>query len=397
MYMVRKSSMTVGTIAAGRAGGDGSGDVRISRVVCYERGAGRRESRYDTDDLRQLRFITSAQVGAFTTGADRRVLTLGRGGRRAAPGNGLSGYRLDQDRHLGGESVSSGGTGLRSDRHRTCPIIAAFRAERCTSLWGMPERGDGIRKHDGQALHKTYGCQMNVYDSERMADVLRPLGYALTDEQEGADMVVLNTCHIREKAAEKVYSELGRVKEMKGRKEDAGLGSATVVVAGCVAQAEGQEIMRRAPVVDFVVGPQAYHQLPELIARASRAKGERLAADFAADEKFEALPVERHAAERSPPFSPFRRDATSSAPSAWCQHPRREWSRPMETSRPRPAARSAGVREVTLRANVNAYTGGLTKLVRRWQPSKDDRIRSHHHPPLDMDDALIAAMPKSPN
>ena len=119
-------------------------------------------------------------------------------------------------------------------------------------------------------LHiKTYGCQMNVYDSERMADVLRPLGYGLTDEAEGADLVVLNTCHIREKAAEKVYSELGRIKEMKQRKAEAGGGETTVVVAGCVAQAEGEEMIRRAPVVDLVVGPQSYHRLPELIARAA--------------------------------------------------------------------------------------------------------------------------------
>ncbi len=109
---------------------------------------------------------------------------------------------------------------------------------------------------------KTYGCQMNVYDSERMADVLRPLGYGLTDQAEGADLVVLNTCHIREKAAEKVYSELGRIKALRAAKAQAGDGRMGVVVAGCVAQAEGEEIMRRAPVVDLVVGPQAYHRRP---------------------------------------------------------------------------------------------------------------------------------------
>ena len=139
---------------------------------------------------------------------------------------------------------------------------------------------------------KTYGCQMNVYDSERMADVLRPLGYGLTDQPEAADLVVLNTCHIREKAAEKVYSELGRLKVMKQERAQAG-GSMTIAVAGCVAQAEGEEIVRRQPAVDIVVGPQAYHQLPELIARAHRRSGERLAADFAPEEKFDALPVAR--------------------------------------------------------------------------------------------------------
>src|ERR1700749_1356745 len=140
---------------------------------------------------------------------------------------------------------------------------------------------------------KTYGCQMNVYDSERMADVLRPLGYGVTDQVEDADLVVLNTCHIREKAAEKVYSELGRIKAMRLAKEQAGGGRMGVVVAGCVAQAEGEEIMRRAPVVDLVVGPQSYHQLPELLARTSRKTGERLAADFAPEAKFDALPAER--------------------------------------------------------------------------------------------------------
>ena len=113
---------------------------------------------------------------------------------------------------------------------------------------------------------KTYGCQMNVYDSERMADVLRPLGYVLTQAPDDADLVVLNTCHIREKAAEKVYSELGRIRQIKEIRAEAGQAT-QVAVAGCVAQAEGEEIMRRAPVVDLVIGPQSYHRLPELIAR----------------------------------------------------------------------------------------------------------------------------------
>src|SRR5579885_3058618 len=128
---------------------------------------------------------------------------------------------------------------------------------------------------------KTYGCQMNVYDSARRAELLAPLGFTAAKGVEEADLVVLNTCHIREKAAEKVYSELGRLKVMRDEKAAAGGGRMTVAVAGCVAQAEGAEIMHRAPVVDLVVGPQAYHQLPELIARTARAKGERLAADFA--------------------------------------------------------------------------------------------------------------------
>src|SRR5213076_1382655 len=135
---------------------------------------------------------------------------------------------------------------------------------------------------------KTYGCQMNVYDSERMADVLAPLGYGMTDDPAAADLVVLNTCHIREKATEKVYSELGQIRRMKQARAEAGA-SMTIAVAGCVAQAEGEEIMRRQPAVDLVVGPQAYHQLPELIARTHRARGERLDADFAPEAKFDAL------------------------------------------------------------------------------------------------------------
>ena len=123
---------------------------------------------------------------------------------------------------------------------------------------------------------KTYGCQMNIYDSERMADVLRPLGYATTDEVETADFVILNTCHIREKAAEKIYSELGKMRELRERKIARGEARMTIAVAGCVAQAEGEEIMLRQPAVDIVVGPQAYHQLPELLTRTARSRGERI-------------------------------------------------------------------------------------------------------------------------
>src|ERR1700742_93173 len=131
---------------------------------------------------------------------------------------------------------------------------------------------------------KTYGCQMNVYDSARMAELLAPIGYAPADAAEDADMVILNTCHIREKAAEKVYSELGRLKQIKDAR---GL---TIAVAGCVAQAEGAEIVARAPQVDIVVGPQSYHRLPEMIAKISRAGGHALETDFPALEKFDTLP-----------------------------------------------------------------------------------------------------------
>src|SRR5687767_262285 len=123
---------------------------------------------------------------------------------------------------------------------------------------------------------RTYGCQMNVYDSARMADVLAPLGYQPVESPDGADMVILNTCHIREKASEKVFSELGRLRLEKNRQASEDSRRMIIAVAGCVAQAEGEEIMARAPFVDMVFGPQTYHQLPEMIARASRAAGERV-------------------------------------------------------------------------------------------------------------------------
>ena len=139
---------------------------------------------------------------------------------------------------------------------------------------------------------KTYGCQMNVYDSARMADLLAPLGYIPADEPEDADMVILNTCHIREKAAEKVYSELGRLRTLKNKKKDEG-GRMLLAVAGCVAQAEGAEIMARQPAVDMVVGPQSFHRLPEMIARLSREGGVALETDFACEDKFDLLPEGR--------------------------------------------------------------------------------------------------------
>ncbi|MBI1683366.1 tRNA (N6-isopentenyl adenosine(37)-C2)-methylthiotransferase MiaB [Caulobacter hibisci] len=243
---------------------------------------------------------------------------------------------------------------------------------------------------------KTYGCQMNVYDSERMADVLRPLGYGVVDDPEGADLVVLNTCHIREKATEKVYSELGQIKLMKDRKAQAG-GKMTIAVAGCVAQAEGQEIMNRQRAVDLVVGPQAYHQLPELIARAHRATGERLAADFAADEKFDALPAERQV-EGVSAFLTVQEGCDKFCTFCVVPYTRGgEWSRPPEAIEDE-ARRLAdqGVRELTLLGqNVNAYDGGgstLAKLVRRLAHIDGiERIRYTTSHPRDMGEDLIEA------
>jgi tRNA-2-methylthio-N6-dimethylallyladenosine synthase len=247
---------------------------------------------------------------------------------------------------------------------------------------------------------KTYGCQMNVYDSERMADVLRPLGYGLTDEAEGADLVVLNTCHIREKATEKVYSELGQIKLMKARKAEAG-GAMLVAVAGCVAQAEGAEIVRRQPAVDVVVGPQSYHRLPELIARAHRAAGEALAANFSPEEKFDALPA------RAPTgYTAFL--TVQEGCDKFCSFCVVPYTRGAEYSRPTAAieaeARSLaarGVREIMLLGqNVNAYDGeqgGLAALVRRLAAIPGlDRIRYTTSHPRDMDAALIAAHAEIP-
>ena len=240
---------------------------------------------------------------------------------------------------------------------------------------------------------KTYGCQMNVYDSERMADVLRPLGYALTQQPEDADLVVLNTCHIREKAAEKVYSELGRIRQIKELRAEAGAGM-QVAVAGCVAQAEGEEIMRRAPVVDLVIGPQSYHRLPELIARTSRELGERLAADFEPEDKFDRLPEDR-AVEGYSAFLTVQEGCDKFC--TFCVVP---YTRGAEFSRAPEAIEAEarrladkGVREVTLLGqNVNAYTGGLAALVRRLARIDGlDRIRYTTSHPRDMDQGLIAA------
>jgi len=249
---------------------------------------------------------------------------------------------------------------------------------------------------------KTYGCQMNVYDSERMADVLRPLGYGMTDEPEGADLVVLNTCHIREKATEKVYSELGQIRLMKARKAEAGDGVMTVAVAGCVAQAEGAEIMRRQPAVDLVVGPQAYHQLPELIARTHRARGEGLAAEFSPEEKFDALPVERTASGVTA-FLTVQEGCDKFCTFCVVPYTRgAEWSRP-EADILAEARNLAGkgVREITLLGqNVNAYdgaAGGLAALARSLgQIEGVDRIRYTTSHPRDMDDDLIAAHGENP-
>jgi tRNA-2-methylthio-N6-dimethylallyladenosine synthase len=210
----------------------------------------------------------------------------------------------------------------------------------------------------------TYGCQMNVYDSERMRDVLAPFGYAQTDAPDDADLVILNTCHIREKASEKVYSEIGRLRAHKRRRQAEGKAT-TIAIAGCVAQAEGEEIRRRAPEVDLVVGPQAYHKLPELIARLARQSGERLAAEFTPREKFDALPA--RAPDGVSAFLSVQEGCDKFCTFCVVPYTRgAEYSRPLRdvVTEARTLA-DRGVREITLLGqNVNAYHGAAAQYGR---------------------------------
>jgi len=250
---------------------------------------------------------------------------------------------------------------------------------------------------------RTYGCQMNVYDSGRMADVLAPLGYTVADTPDAADMVIINTCHIREHASEKVYSELGRLRMLKLAKAEQGQ-DLVIAVAGCVAQAEGEEILARAPYVDIVLGPQTYHRLPEMVARAARAGatgGGVLDTDFPAEPKFDQLP-----------------DAVAHGPSAFvsvqegcdkfCTYCVVPYTRGAEYSRPAASVLDearrlveGGVVELTLLGqNVNGYHGdgpdgrgwSLGRLIRAVAELPGlQRIRYTTSHPRDMDDELIAA------
>ena len=244
---------------------------------------------------------------------------------------------------------------------------------------------------------------MNVYDSERMTDVLAPLGYAQTDAPEEADMVILNTCHIREKASEKVYSELGRVKKLKDRKAENGQ-DMILAVAGCVAQAEGAEIINRQPAVDMVFGPQTYHDLPALVARAEAKEKRILNTDFPVEEKFDHLPTARRA------VGPAAFLSVQEGCDKFCTFCVVPYTRGAEFSRPveqvLKEARTmveAGVREITLLGqNVNAYHGeapagkagtwSLGRLIRSLAAIEGlERIRYTTSQPRDMDDELISA------
>jgi len=251
---------------------------------------------------------------------------------------------------------------------------------------------------------KSFGCQMNVYDSRRMADTLAPQGYVETAAAGDADLIILNTCHIREKAAEKVYSELGRVRRIKEAAQAEGR-RVVVAVAGCVAQAEGEEIIRRAPAVDLVFGPQNYHRLPDLLAHAERGD-KAIDTEFPVDDKFNHLAAPSRAAIRARGVRAFV--TVQEGCDKFCTFCVVPYTRGAETSRKADKIvaeveqlTAAGVREVTLIGqNVNAYHGegsdgrpwSLARLLERIaRISGVDRLRYTTSHPRDMDDDLIAA------
>ncbi|MBN9583939.1 MAG: tRNA (N6-isopentenyl adenosine(37)-C2)-methylthiotransferase MiaB [Afipia sp. 62-7] len=254
-------------------------------------------------------------------------------------------------------------------------------------------------------LHiKSYGCQMNVYDAQRMVDTLAPEGFVETASAEDADLVILNTCHIREKASEKVYSELGRLRTAKDEAARNGR-EMRIAVAGCVAQAEGSEIIRRAPVVDVVVGPQSYHHLPQLLAKA-KADGRAIETEFPVEDKFAALPDPKPAAIRARGISSFV--TVQEGCDKFCTFCVVPYTRGLEVSRP--VARiiddvkrlaDNGVREITLIGqNVNAFHGegedgqpwSLGRLLHRLAAIPGIvRLRYSTSHPRDVDNALIEA------
>ena len=248
---------------------------------------------------------------------------------------------------------------------------------------------------------KTYGCQMNVYDSLRMADVLAPLGYRTAETPEDADLVVLNTCHIREKASEKVFSELGRLRGLKTARAESG-GRMMIAVAGCVAQAEGEEILRRAPQVDLVFGPQTYHRLAALVTEAARSEVGVIDTSFPSESKFDHLP------EEARPQGAAAYLSVQEGCDKFCTFCVVPYTRGAEHSRPAAAviaeARrlvAAGAREITLLGqNVNAYHGegpaggtwGLGRLLGALAEIEGlARLRYTTSHPRDMDEELIAA------
>jgi tRNA-2-methylthio-N6-dimethylallyladenosine synthase len=269
-----------------------------------------------------------------------------------------------------------------------------------------PKRGQGGAPATGarKVYIKTYGCQMNVYDSARMTDALAAQGYTETSDPGEADLVLLNTCHIREKAAEKVYSEIGRLRILKQKRAAAG-SEMKIGVTGCVAQAEGEEIIRRAPIVDLVVGPQSYHRIGAVVARTGN--GARVVeTDYAVEDKFEHLPQVRSEGIRARGVTAFL--TVQEGCDKFCTFCVVPYTRGAEASRPvsqivTEAKRlvSAGVREITLLGqNVNAWHGegpdgkewSLGDLLFRLAEIEGlARLRYTTSHPRDMDDTLIEA------
>ena len=265
-----------------------------------------------------------------------------------------------------------------------------------------PDFNEADRK--SRKLHVvTHGCQMNVYDSARMADILRPLGYTTVDRPEGADMVIMNTCHIRERAEEKVFSALGRLRVMK---EEQG-GNMMIAVTGCVAQAEGEVLARRAPYVDLVVGPQSYHRLPELIAQAHRKQGVVIDTEFPVDQKFDHLP------DVAAPQGVVSYLSIQEGCDKFCSFCVVPYTRGAESSRPALSVLAEarrmvalGAREIALLGqNVNAYHGegpdgatwGLTRLLSEMAEIEGlERLRYTTSHPNDMTDELILAHRDNP-
>ncbi|MEY4092021.1 MAG: tRNA ((37)-C2)-methylthiotransferase MiaB [Pseudomonadota bacterium] len=254
-----------------------------------------------------------------------------------------------------------------------------------------------------RVLVKSYGCQMNVYDAERMTDILDGQGYQATDNIDNADLIILNTCHIREKAADKVYSELGRLRELKAERKNAGQ-DFKIVVAGCVAQAEGKQILRREPAVDLVIGPQSYQNLPELLARKSRSR--HVDTEFPVDDKFKSLPSPSNERAKARGVSAFV--TIQEGCDKFCTFCVVPYTRGSEYSRPVADVLAevkrltdVGIREVTLLGqNVNAYHGldesghsaSLGELLKRVSEiSGIARIRYTTSHPLEMDENLAFA------
>jgi tRNA-2-methylthio-N6-dimethylallyladenosine synthase len=255
---------------------------------------------------------------------------------------------------------------------------------------------------EAKKLHViTYGCQMNLYDSKQMVDLLEPLGFATTPTIADADMVILNTCHIREKAAEKLYSELGRIKPIKDKRKAAGQ-SFYIAVAGCVSQAEGKQVFNRAPFVDMVVGPQSYHNLPDLYLRAQRNEKRLIDLDFPAISKFDYLPKQQ---KIDGPTAFLSVQEGCDKMCTFCVVPYTrgaEYSRSVaEIYREAMYLVERGVKEITLLGqNVNAYHGydhdnnewDLARLIKHLANIKGlERIRYTTSHPRDMTDDLIQA------